>query len=1008
VRIDRSQTPIRSSGKKLLFYRTPPKKGLRSLRRAPRIRKADEGAKAPWPKIVAILRGIVEDGLGPKAWGETSPERLDAALRSGELKSVLSALGVEDVLARLRAAIVPALARSRRDGASRMAVRLRGGRVRKEAPPARVKPSAEGDLLEALTSVRGESVEWAERRAGELITGISDSTREAIRRLLARSLRGEFTVFGLRSRILDGGLIGLLPQHAEAVESWREELLDQGLSEAEADEEANEYAGDLLKWRAETIARTEVLTAENEGEKAIWRESVDRGLLDPEEMERVWITSADERVCPICDPLEGAQVGIDEQWDTSVGPSDGPPLHPQCRCTAGLVERSEKMAKGGPGSGNFGHAGRPGEVGGSASGGFMLISESELDDRWSPSSVQSRWVRDGEAVIVHATIVNLISREGEDIRDVNPDGFKVRGIRTRWDQGDSTSLPEAHLRDDGRLHVTDGRFRIAAAGAAGDRTVPIVVSMFHPDDKRRVSALLSKRHRVEKIRPGLPARARTAIENYLEGLLREGASPGKAERLVRAFRERFEQAHGPVRLPPPKRPLYVRRPLLNGEDLREWYSRQGVEGIVPASEMHVTLAYSKIPFRWPPQGERDSSPLVVPASKHRFMEKLGVEGSVALRFDDQRLRDRWAWLVAQGATWGWLSYKPHVTILVDPKFDLATVEPWKGPLRFGPEVWQEPSREALAKGGPGSGNFGHAGRPGEVGGSAPGEGGGSARDEGASSPSPVKIPQKILDDKKFQERSAFVDKTVKTLIDSKKMTIDMFRDSAGRWSPEREALHDEILKEYIEKARAAPKERQAVVMAGPSGAGKSHFLRTHGEAEGVPQGVVINADDFKEIMIERGMIPKEYLDAGLKTNETSWLIHEESSYLSKEAQKIALRMGANVILDSTLSGETERRLAKLDVFEGYDVKGILIDATMERSLTGAYDRYVTDGTFEGRYASMEVVSSQAPKTSKPAPWSGEAFRSNNAENFNAAIEARKFSSWIVFDRERQEIIDRSS
>jgi hypothetical protein len=45
-----------------------------------------------------------------------------------------------------------------------------------------------------------------------------------------------------------------------------------------------------------------------------------------------WRTVADERVCPICGPLNGYQ------WPTGEGPN--PPLHIHCRCTrefAGVV-----------------------------------------------------------------------------------------------------------------------------------------------------------------------------------------------------------------------------------------------------------------------------------------------------------------------------------------------------------------------------------------------------------------------------------------------------------------------------------------------------------------------------------------------------------------------------------------------------------------------------------------------------------------------------------------------
>lgn len=38
----------------------------------------------------------------------------------------------------------------------------------------------------------------------------------------------------------------------------------------------------------------------------------------------VWRTAADERVCPVCGPLDG------QEWPSDAGPM--PPAHPNCRC----------------------------------------------------------------------------------------------------------------------------------------------------------------------------------------------------------------------------------------------------------------------------------------------------------------------------------------------------------------------------------------------------------------------------------------------------------------------------------------------------------------------------------------------------------------------------------------------------------------------------------------------------------------------------------------------------
>jgi SPP1 gp7 family putative phage head morphogenesis protein len=73
--------------------------------------------------------------------------------------------------------------------------------------------------------------------------------------------------------------------------------------------------------RAEMVVTTEITRAYAEGNRAAWRES--RVI-----REMRWRTSADERVCEICGPLEGQTTGIDGEFEGRTFP----PAHPRCRC----------------------------------------------------------------------------------------------------------------------------------------------------------------------------------------------------------------------------------------------------------------------------------------------------------------------------------------------------------------------------------------------------------------------------------------------------------------------------------------------------------------------------------------------------------------------------------------------------------------------------------------------------------------------------------------------------
>jgi hypothetical protein len=135
------------------------------------------------------------------------------------------------------------------------------------------------------------AVQWAKDHAAELAVGISDTTRERIANAIARAEAGE----------------GLDEVYNEVLAAVGDEA------------------------RAEVIARTEIMTASNEGQRQGWEQAADKGLLDPDSR-RVWI--ATEGACPLCDALDGKEADLDGEYPDDGG--EGPPLHPNCRCTEGI------------------------------------------------------------------------------------------------------------------------------------------------------------------------------------------------------------------------------------------------------------------------------------------------------------------------------------------------------------------------------------------------------------------------------------------------------------------------------------------------------------------------------------------------------------------------------------------------------------------------------------------------------------------------------------------------
>lgn len=137
-------------------------------------------------------------------------------------------------------------------------------------------------------------LEWAEQHAAELIAGIEKTTRRKIR---------QHVVDALDSGSLDDLERQLLP-----------------------------LLGD--RDRAKLIAHTETMAAANEGQRQSWEQAIKEGYLD-EGLTREWIATADEVTCPICRELNGKRTDLHGQY--THGGGDGPPAHPRCRCTEGIV-----------------------------------------------------------------------------------------------------------------------------------------------------------------------------------------------------------------------------------------------------------------------------------------------------------------------------------------------------------------------------------------------------------------------------------------------------------------------------------------------------------------------------------------------------------------------------------------------------------------------------------------------------------------------------------------------
>ena len=194
------------------------------------------------------------------------------------------------------------------------------------------------------------AISWARNRAGQFIVEITDEVRKQIRELVTRAIREQFTVDKLAQYIRS--IVGLHSRWARAVDNMYERTVSDllgrgepiGVVEAKASAVATKYRMRLIRTRSMTIARTEIVAANNAGRYLGWQQTILQTGVPAGMLRKRWIVGPDGwagiRVCERCLSLSGTEVGVNDLF-----PSGRlmPPLHPNCRCTAILIFPSEEI-----------------------------------------------------------------------------------------------------------------------------------------------------------------------------------------------------------------------------------------------------------------------------------------------------------------------------------------------------------------------------------------------------------------------------------------------------------------------------------------------------------------------------------------------------------------------------------------------------------------------------------------------------------------------------------------
>lgn len=194
------------------------------------------------------------------------------------------------------------------------------------------------------------AVTYAQRKLPQIVALYQEGAREIIRDITAEAVSGKHTPRDAAKLIQDS--IGLTPRYERAVLNMRERLLAEGITGERLETKLDRYTKKLLKARATTIARTEIIQAEVSGQRALWNEAANQGLFNRQTATRVWRTNhegvtlrGNPTPCPICEPMNGQAIAFTgvythpELGNTNVFHEvlNGPPIHPNCLCSENLI-----------------------------------------------------------------------------------------------------------------------------------------------------------------------------------------------------------------------------------------------------------------------------------------------------------------------------------------------------------------------------------------------------------------------------------------------------------------------------------------------------------------------------------------------------------------------------------------------------------------------------------------------------------------------------------------------
>lgn len=188
---------------------------------------------------------------------------------------------------------------------------------------------------EVARVARAKIDRWRGQYVVAEVERLTVSTRAGVARVLAESARQGWSADVTARRLKP--LLGLNARQAGQALRYQVGLINRGVPLRMIDRRVAAFADRQMAKRASVIADQAARRAAHMGEVLTWQTGQEQGVIRTTAQRR-WVTEDDDAVCPICVPMDGVEVGLEELFLTSVGAVLVPnEVHLVCRCDTVLV-----------------------------------------------------------------------------------------------------------------------------------------------------------------------------------------------------------------------------------------------------------------------------------------------------------------------------------------------------------------------------------------------------------------------------------------------------------------------------------------------------------------------------------------------------------------------------------------------------------------------------------------------------------------------------------------------